>query len=77
MTVQKSIDLSSVAYTCILPRCVACVELEKNLLSLQCILLSHSATEPGYAGDIGVIVIWLIDWLIDWYYAVETSLGQG
>ena len=23
-------------------------------------------TEPGYAGDIGDIEIWLIDWLIDW-----------
>ena len=23
-------------------------------------------TEPGYAGDIGAIEIWLIDWLIDW-----------
>ena len=24
-------------------------------------------TEPGYAGDIGAIEMWLIDWLIDWY----------
>ena len=30
MDVQKSIDLASVAYTCLLPRCVACVELEKT-----------------------------------------------
>ena len=24
------------------------------------------ATEPGFAGDIGAIKVWLIDWLIDW-----------
>ena len=24
------------------------------------------ATEPGFAGDIGAIEVWLIDWLIDW-----------
>ena len=28
------------------------------------------ATEPGYAGDIGTIDIWLIDWLIDFLWSV-------
>ena len=29
------------------------------------------ATEPGFAGDIGAIEIWLIDWLIDWIGAKD------
>ena len=37
--------------------------------SLNDFVLEHRsgccATEPGYAGDIGAIGIWLIDWLID------------
>ena len=27
---------------------------------------SRCTTEPGFAGDIGAIEVWLIDWLIDW-----------
>ena len=31
-------------------------------------------TEPGFAGDIGAMEIWLIDWLIDWV-CIEIMLG--
>ena len=31
------------------------------------------ANEPGYAGDIGIIEIWLIDWWIDWNDKVTIS----
>ena len=44
----------------------------------DCIL---NATEPGYAGDIGAIEIWLIDWLIDWlierYFSMLSLLSVG
>ena len=28
-------------------------------------------TEPGFAGNIGAIEVWLIDWLIDWWITLE------
>ena len=33
------------------------------------------ATEPGYAGDIGAIEIWLIDWLIDYMLTVTLKFN--
>ena len=31
------------------------------------------ATEPGFAGDIGAIEVWLIDLLIDWLMMMTTT----
>ena len=33
------------------------------------------ATEPGFAGDIGAMEVWLIDWLIDKKWVMSVSLG--
>ena len=34
-------------------------------------------TEPGFAGDIGAIEIWLIDWLIDIYFSDTVLHGKA
>ena len=36
------------------------------------------ATEPGFAGDIGAIEVWLIDWLIDYtWHGCSPDLRKG
>ena len=38
--------------------------IKSDVASLEC----KCATEPGFAGDIDTIEIWLIDWLMEWTY---------
>ena len=58
----------SFASPIILPQLNSSVSLTGNDVSAVDHWFCCGATEPGFAGDIGAIEVWLIDWLKVFYY---------